>query len=186
LVVVASGAAAQLIARTDRAVWRNALVGVVVVALIGFTFVSVRDARDAAADGIGLNADAVVDSDLASVAARTIAASPGAVLYSNNPNALWSATGMQPIYFAPRDLGVRRRKVSGQLEAFAEQVACTSTPSYLAFYLVTDESYLGLREIREAVDVRQVAGANGGALFEVSAKPGATCTGEGAHAVREP
>ena len=63
LVVVGSGAAARLIARTDRVLWRNALVGVVAVCLIGFTFVSVRDARDGAADGLFLNSDAVVDGD---------------------------------------------------------------------------------------------------------------------------
>jgi hypothetical protein len=186
LVVVASCAATRRVGRSDRVLWRNVLVGLVAVGLIGFTFVSVRDARDAAADGIGKNADAVVKGDLAAAAARTVAASPEAVIYSNNPNALWSATGMQPIYFAPRDRGKRGRKIEGQLEAFAEQVACTSMPTYLAFYLVTDDSYLGLREIREAVEVRQVAATSGGVLFQISAKPGATCSSEGAHAVREP
>jgi hypothetical protein len=186
LVVIGSAAAARVTERSDRILWRNVLVGVVSVGLIGYTFLSVRDARDGAAHGVFLNSDAVVDADLSSVAARTIAGSHGAVLYSTNPNALWSATGMQPIYFAPRDLGVRGRQIEGQLEAFSERLACTSTPSYLVFYFLTDDRYLPLREIRAAVDVRQVAAASGGAVFQVSAKAGATCTAEGAHAVREP
>jgi len=36
------------------------------------------------------------------------------------------------------------------------------------------------------VDVRQVAAANDGVVFQVSAKAGAPCTSQGAHAVREP
>jgi hypothetical protein len=187
LLVVAAAAAAQLIARSDRAVWRGLVGAVLAVGLAGYVAVSVRDVRDDAADGIQLNSDAVVDSDLAATALQSVRTSPdGAVVYSNNPNALWSATSMQPIYFAPRDLGVRGRQVSGQLNAFARQLACTSDPSYLVFYLITDDRYVDLDEIRKAVDVQRVEGGDRGVLFRVSAKPGAACTAEGAHPVRQP
>jgi len=53
------------------------------------------------------------------------------------------------------------------------------------FYLPSEDQYVPFREIRSAVDVRPVGSASDGALFRVSAKPGAPCTAQGAHPVRE-
>jgi hypothetical protein len=185
LLVIAAGATRELLARSDRILWQRAVGALVAVGLLTYAFASVRDTKDDAAHGIQLNADVVVDSDLAAAALRTVRESPsGAVVYSNSPNALWAATAMQPIYFSPRDRGTRQRPVTGQLDAFAQQLACTQTPAYLVLYRYADDRFLRLEEIKAAVDVKRVAATNDGTILQVTSRDGTPCTGQAAHAVR--
>jgi hypothetical protein len=97
-------------------------------------------------------------------------------VYSNNPNQLWVASRIQPIHFAPRDIGIRGTKVNGQLEEFTREIACSSVPTYLAFYLVTDERYLSLAELKDAVTVKKLSSQPDGVLLQVTPKQPQSCT----------
>jgi hypothetical protein len=174
-VVVAAAGVETLLARTRGATW-TAAVGAVAGLLIAVQLVtSVGDAREGAADGIGFNKPVFVDSPLA-VAAVPFVEAGDAVVYSNQPHGLWSPTRMQPVRWAPRDIGFRGAELEGEVEAFATQVACTAMPSYLVYYLYAYGDVVGLEEIEAVVDVEQVAVAPGvGAVFELTSAAPADC-----------
>ena len=113
---------------------------------------------------------------MAAAASEFVHAQTGpVVVYSNNPNALWQATGMQPIHFAPKEAGVRGRKLTGELDTFKRDVGCSSVPTFLVFYLVTDDRYMSLNEIKSAVNVQRERGDFDGTVFRVSPKEPAAC-----------
>lgn len=174
-VVLAAVALVGVLRRLSSARWRR-LIGALAVTFVGAqAMVSIGDARDDAADGIGFNSRGWSESGVASAASDLIARSGDAVVYSNHPNALWAATRMQPIHFAPRDVGFRGAPVRGELDAFAERVSCTEADSYLVVFLLGDDRVMRLAEIRQAVDVRPVATADDGAIFEVTSDRTSAC-----------
>lgn len=176
-VVVAAVALTGFLGSLSSARWRK-LVGALAVVFVGAqAVVSLRDARDDAIHGIGFNSKGWVESETARAAADLIARSDDAVVYSNNPNALWAATRMQPIHFAPRGVGFRGAPLEGELDAFAERVYCTEIRSYLVVFLLGDERVMRLAEIRKAVEVNTVMTARDGAIFEVTSRRSSTCEG---------
>jgi hypothetical protein len=174
-VIVAAAGVDALLARTRAPIWRTsiaALAGVLIAVQLG---TSIGDAREGAEDGIGFNKPVFVDSPLAAEAARVVDGGD-AVVYSNQPHGLWSPTRMQPVRWAPRDIGFRGAELEGEVEAFAAQVACTDLPSYLVFYLYAYGDVVSLEEIEAVVDIEQVAVAPGvGAVFELSADEPLDC-----------
>jgi hypothetical protein len=154
---------------------RATLAVLLLLFLIAQLTVSIGDAREGARDGIGFGHARYAGSEVADAAVELVNSSPPAVLYSTSPNALWAATRLQPLYFAPRDAGVRGLPVAGELDAFADDVACTPLDSYLVVHLLPDDRVIGLDELRTVVDLDRVAVAADGAIFRVTAEPTGGC-----------
>jgi hypothetical protein len=176
-VVVASVGLAAVLRISTGTRWRGVAVALPLLFIGVQLNASVRDARDGAVNGIGFNGNGWIDSPVAAAASHLVDTTADPVVYSNNPSALWAATGMQPIFFAPRDVGFRDAPLVGELKAFVQRVGCTSAPSYLVFYLLGDEHVVSFEEIKEAADVRHVAGSGDGAVFRVAADRPQICKG---------
>jgi hypothetical protein len=184
LVVLAAAGVAQLVRETPRLPVRLAAACLFVVFLIPQVTTSAADVRDGANDGVGFNADGWVDSDVADVAADIVRAGPAPVVYSNSPNALWAATGMQPLHFGPRDAGPRGLPLVGELEQFAEDVACARSTSYFVLYYFGEPRVLSIDEMQAAVSFETVRSAADGVVFRVTAPRPSVCPASGPPAVR--
>jgi hypothetical protein len=176
VVVIAAAGIGALLGRMSSATGR-AFVGLVLVLVIAGQLIgTARDVRDDATAGSGFDTSGDPGSSVAAKAKQLVGASPGpVVVYSNNPNALWQQTRMQPIHFAPKDAGVRGRKVFGQLDQFSREVACSADPTYLVFYLVTDDRYVDMSQIKTVVNVQREQSAPDGTIFRVTPKSSASC-----------
>ena len=113
LVAVLAVGVAVLFDRRPAVGWRWAVVGVVALVFVSQLLTTVSDAKTDARDGIALNTPSVRASAVGAATASILSTQPQAVVYSNNPNQLWVATKVQPVHFAPRDLGIRGTKVNG-------------------------------------------------------------------------
>jgi len=178
-VVVGAVVASHLVGARRRGVgW---VLGVAMaVLLVGHLTVSVDDARAGAADGIGFNSTAWTESEVAAATTELVTGGPPAIVYSNSPNALWAATRMQPIHWAPRVTGFRGAPLEGELETFVQDVRCSKHVTYLVIFLAGDGRVVPLEEISSVLELDRVRVIVGeGAVFRVSAPPGgeAGCTG---------
>jgi len=176
LVALAAVAAETIVERLVRPRRSTVLVVLALGAfVVGQGFTTVRDARDSAARGIGLGSTAAIDSAVAAVAGQLVERTDDAMVYSNDPSALWAATRMQPIRFAPRDRGVRDLPVTGELEGFVHEVGCHPGTTLLVVFLVGDDRVTSLSEIQKVADVERVGVAADGAVFRVTVPPSADC-----------
>ncbi len=170
--IVAAGLAAWL-RRGAPVAARVLTVAAYVLFLSGQLATTINDTGDGRREGIALASDRRMESELAAATARLVATTGPSVVYSNSPSALWTATRLQPIHFAPRDSGVRGLPVEGELEEFTRTVGCSRSTTYLVLSLVADDRVIPLDELREAVQVDRAQVASDGAIFRVTApKPG--------------
>lgn len=185
-VVVAAAGAAHGLRGASRA-GRTLAAMAAVVALVGHLAVAVDDARDGAANGIGFNRTTVRQSALSAATLELLHRSPAAVVYSNDPNALWGATRVQPIRWEPRLVGFRGAPLHGELERFVEEVRCASNDVYLVLFLTSTARVVPLAELREVLQVERVAAAPDGAIFSIDAPAGGrACQGPPARPARVP
>jgi hypothetical protein len=176
-VVIAAVGAARVLGSSGRT--GRAVLGVVAAALlVGHLAASVDDARADAAHGIGYQAPKLVESKLAAAALDLVDSSPPSVVYSNNPNALWAATGLQPIHWAPRLVGFRGDRLEGELDAFVDDVRCSDHTVLLVVYLYGDARVVPLADLRKVLELERVGVAAGdGAVFRVTAPRRGRCDG---------
>lgn len=186
VVVVGAAVLDRLLRAGSAGRWRPVAAAGAAALVAAQLVTSVQDVRDGARDGIGFNSPGWTESEVAAAAEELVRETPG-VVYSNHPNPLWVATGMQPIRFAPRHELFRGARAVGELDAFAQRVACTPDPSYLVFYLLGDERVMSLAEIKEAVEVEAVGGGDDGAVFRVTSDVAADdCAGVSLRPARLP
>lgn len=174
-IVAAAGTAAWL-SRPAHARSGRVLAGTLLALIAAHLVVSADDARRDAADGIAFNREEWTDSDLAGLAAGLAEETEGAVLYSNQPFGLWAGTRLQPVRWAPRDVGFRGAPLVGELEALERLVECADAPVFLVRYRFGDQRVLSIEELRAAVDVRRVLVADDGAVFALTSNEERSCT----------
>jgi hypothetical protein len=164
---------------------RYAAAAALFAVVAGQVVTSIGDTREAAAEGTGFNRPRFTRSGVAASVAHVVdTATTPVVLYSNNPNALWAATGVQPIHFSPREVGPRNQPIAGQLDAFVQAVACSPNPVYLVVYALNDGRYVSLAEVKAAADLQRVVGADDGVVFRVEPRSPAACSAEAPTPVR--
>ena len=174
---LASAGLGALLNRPAGRRWSVAVGGAAVLVWAGLLITTIGDVRDGFTNGIGYNADARTQSELAAVSAAIVRQAAPANVFSNEVSSLWAATGLQPIKWAPRDVGFRGAPAVGELDAFVNDVRCSPQATYLVYYLVGNPRVVSLNEIRAVVDVERVAGAADGTLFRVSARDDGPCPG---------
>jgi hypothetical protein len=177
-VVVLAACVAAGLRRIPSQAWRTAAGATLVVGIALQGAAAVGDARDAGRDGVEYNRTAVEDSQLAAETARLVDATPGAVVYSNVPHALWRGTGIRPILWSPRETAFRGARVTGDLDALEWRVACSWPATYLSLFTFGSQRVIGLDEIRESVDVERVAVADDGAVFRLTSRSQPDCDGD--------
>ena len=174
LALASAGLAALL--RRQQGRWWSVAVGCVGALLwAGLMITTIGDVRDGFTTGIGYNADASTQSELSAVSAEILSRAAPANVFSNEVSRLWAGTRLQPIKWAPRDVGYRGAPAVGELDAFVNDVRCSPQATYLVYYLLGNARVVPLREIRAVVDLEQVAGGNDGAMFRVRSKGTQEC-----------
>lgn len=175
VVVIAAAGLATVLGTVSSPAVRRALGALPVLFIALLLITSVDDARTGAADGIGHNTAAWVDSELASAAADLVDSTRGAVVYSNQPFSLWAGTRMQPIRWAPLETGFRGAEVAGELEALARQVACAPETTFLVRYRFGSPRVFSNEEIRTVVKVQRRTVTEDGAIFQLTPKRQVRC-----------
>jgi hypothetical protein len=175
-VVVAAAGVEALHERLSRPASRAAIgaltLGVIAIQLVA----SIGDARDGAADGIGFNRPAVTTAAIAEQAEQLLG-DGDAVVYSNLPHGLWAATRIQPIRWAPREVGFRGVPLEGELDVLVRELECSSHPSYLVYYFNGSADVVSLEEIRAAVDTERVGVVpGGGSILRMSTDERRSCS----------
>ena len=127
---------------------------------------SIEDARASSRHGtFGYTMPVWQDSELADAVASSV---DDQTLWSNSPQGLWSATGTLPIHTSPRKVGVHGHKLEGQLEQFAQDVACARRPVLLAWYTYGDSRSYTVEELQTVTVLRPVLEVDDGVLYTVS------------------
>jgi hypothetical protein len=101
----------------------------IAILLIGEASASAKEVRAAADHGVGLARRSVQMSPLARAAARL---PKGSAIFSNDPWALWAATGRQPLLISPRIHAHRSRDILSEVTPFVRTAHCRRT--YLVWY----------------------------------------------------
>lgn len=171
--VAVSALAAQLGERPARsrilAVGSAGLVALLVVH-IGF---GLNDTAFGARDGIEFNSRRLIDSQLATATEEALAQGD-AQLYTNNVPGMWVGTERLLIGWSPRHTGQRGVPLTGDLERFATEVACSARPTLLALYDDGSPSTYTSDDIGAAVQLTAIATTDDGTLYRVTAdRPGA-------------
>jgi hypothetical protein len=175
VIILASCVAAGL-ARLPSRAWRVGAGGIL-ASLVAFQgLAAVDDARQISHHGVNYDDPALKESGIAVETARLMEATPGAVVYSNEPYGLWVGTGIRPIFWAPREARFRGARVTGELDALEWRVACSWPAAYLAVSLRGSYRVTSVDEIREALDVTRVAVADDGAVFRLRSRSEPDCS----------
>jgi hypothetical protein len=109
----------------------------VAVLLVGEAWASAKEVRTAANAGVGLAHRSVQMSPLASAAARL---PEGSAIFSNDPWALWAATGREPLLISPRTHPHRSSDRLSEVTPFVRIARCR--PTYLVWYPERNPVYI--------------------------------------------
>lgn len=173
--VAVSALATQLGGRPERsrvvAVGSAGLVALLVVH-IGF---GLNDTAFGARDGIEFNSRRLIDSQLATATEEALAQGD-ARLYTNNVPGMWVGTERLLIDWSPRRTGQRGMALTGDLERFATEVACSARPTLLALYDDGSPSTYNSDDIGAAVQLTAIATTDDGTLYRVTADRPSTVT----------
>lgn len=176
-------AAAALDATLDRLeassvpAWVGVAVPVVAgLFLLGQLGASARLVRSGATSGIGYNAESWQGSALAD-ATEVLSQHEAIEVVTNEQFGLWAASGLQRIRLGPKETSIRDVEAEGELDAFAEVVACGGEPVVLAMFALArfddpDVRVFPAGEIADVVDLSVRSSFDDGVLFDVSPKPG--------------
>jgi hypothetical protein len=170
VVAVAASELADRLGTRTRGAALGTVAAAVGVAFLFAQFLSVaQQARASATTGIGYNSKAWEHSGLA--AATVAVTGEGDVeVVTNQVSGLWAATGLQPLRRAPRFAGVRDLPVEGELEDFADEVACARRPLVLAMFGDGDPRTHPVGQLRRFVALEAIADADDGQLYRIRAR----------------
>jgi hypothetical protein len=165
LLVLAVGAADSL-APSVGPVVRRAVLAAGVVVLAAHAWGSGVLVRDGMRDGYGFATASWVDSPLADALARRPDLASSTV-YANSAPGLWAATRLPSIENTPWRTWYRGPLMTGSLERFGRQVACSQGPSYVVWYRRAEGGTLlhSLDDLRTVVTLDEVASTTDGSLF---------------------
>ncbi len=177
LLVIAAGCIEQLLDDLGTASRRLVLPALALLAVfvVGQSAMTVRDARAGSVGGIGFNGRTWIESDLADSVAD-LPTPEQTVVYTNSLPGLWAATGLQPMYRSPSDVGWRGAELDGQVEVFAEQVSCADGDVVLAWYASVEGGFVTDEELQGEVDLEVIDAASDGILYSVRPKVESVCS----------
>jgi hypothetical protein len=162
-----------------------AVVGLAVaVLLIGEAWASAKEVRAAANVGVGLAHRSIQMSPLANAAARL---PKGSAIFSNDPWALWAATGREPLLISPRARPHRSHDVLSEVTPFVRTARCRRT--YLVWYRGRNPAYIvKKRDLQRRVElVAERSFADGTlSLVEAPERDGVACDAVSRRATSSP